>query len=499
MATSSPPDTKVAAPSDETTILAPASLSDYHACTDENDDQLEKKLVRKLDMRLIPWLAILYLMLSLDRNNIGNARLGGLEQDLQLKGNEYYTALTIFFAGYVIFHIPSNLVVKRLKPSIWISFTMVMWGICSLCQAFTHNAAGLIACRFFLGVFECGVGPSIPLVLSFWYQRDELALRVAIYFGSSTCAGAFAGAIAYGVLVTLDGAHGIAGWRWIFIVEAIPTIVLGLLSIVVMPDLPSSPNRHWLTPEERQLAIKRTTVSGNTDKHFFDRNQFVAALVDYKNWLAVLIYVGLNVALGSYAVFLPTIIRDLGFASLDAQLLSIPPYVAACCLVFLVSWNSDRTLERGFHIMGVSALGVLGYIFLLASENVGLRYTGAVLVACGIYPIIPLTLSWVSNNQLGHTKRAVAIAMVSMIAQVFAILGTQIYRTEDGPRFIRGHSVCLAFLTLSGCAACALRFLLRRENNRRDREYGQAEVKDLSTLEDIDTLYDSHPQFRYAL
>jgi hypothetical protein len=100
----------------------------------------------------------------------------------------------------------------------------------------------------------------------------------------------------------LDGAHGIAGWRWIFIVEAIPTIVLGLLSIVVMPDLPSSPNRHWLTPEERQLAIKRTTVSGNTDKHFFDKKQFVAALLDFKNWLAVLIYVGLNVALGSYAV-----------------------------------------------------------------------------------------------------------------------------------------------------------------------------------------------------
>lgn len=114
---------------------------------------------------------------------------------------------------------------------------------------------------------------------------------------------------------------------------------------------------------------------------------------------------------------MPTIIRDLGFASLDAQLLSIPPYVLACCLVFFISWNSDRTMERGLHIVCVSALGALGYIFLLASENVGLRYTGAILVACGIYPIIPLTLSWVSNNQLGHTKRAVAIAMVSMIAQ----------------------------------------------------------------------------------
>lgn len=181
---------------------------------------------------------MLYLLLSLDRNNIGNARLGTLEKDLNLVGNDYYTALTIFFAGkrdtndymhrlslsvyilitrtgYVLFHIPSNLVVKRLKPSRWISGTMIMWGICSLCQAFTHNAAGLIACRFFLGVFETGVGPSTPLFLSFWYQREELATRVAIYFGSSTVAGAFAGAIAYGVLGTMEGAHGIAGWRYV--------------------------------------------------------------------------------------------------------------------------------------------------------------------------------------------------------------------------------------------------------------------------------------------
>ncbi|KAI8092875.1 putative MFS transporter [Halteromyces radiatus] len=465
----------------------------------EEERGLEKKLLRKQDIRMIPWLSLLYLMLSLDRNNIGNARLGGLEQDLHMEGNDYYTALTIFFAGYVIFHIPSNLLVKRLRPSFWISFTMVMWGICSFCQAFTHNAAGLIACRFFLGIFECGVGPSLPFFLSLWYQKDELALRVAIYFGSSTLAGAFSGAIAYGVLATLNGAHGIAGWRWIFIVEAVPTIALGLLSVMMIPDLPTSVNRRWLTSEEQELAIKRATISGNTDNRPFDKKQLFAALMDYKNWLTVIIYVGLNVALGSYAVFLPTIIRDLGFTSLNAQLLSIPPYAVACCLVFLVSWNSDRIVQRGYHIMTMASIGALGYIFLLASENLGLRYTGAILVACGIYPIIPLTLSWLSNNQLGHTKRGVAIAMVSMIAQAFAILGTQIYRTEDSPRFIRGHAVCLAFMILTGLTAGLLRFLLQRENKKRDREYGINTIKDLSSLQDIDILYDSHPQFRYTL
>lgn len=164
----------------------------------------------------------------------------------------------------------------------------------------------------------------------------------------------------------------------------------------------------------------------------------------------------------------------------------------------MVSWNSDRTLQRGYHIIAVCAIGVLGYVFLLSSINVGLRYTGAVLVACGIYPIIPLTLSWVSNNQLGHTKRGVAIAMTSMIAQCFSMLGTQIYKTEDGPRYIKGHVVCLVFLSLAGCSAAILRFLLARENDKRDKIYGVPESTDMSG-HDIDGVYDNHPQFRYAL
>ncbi|KAI8075834.1 major facilitator superfamily domain-containing protein [Gilbertella persicaria] len=446
--------------------------------------------------RLIPWLSVLYLLLSLDRNNIGNARLGSLEADLHLVGNDYYTALTIFFAGYVIFHIPSNIMVKRIPPSRWMAGTMVLWGICSLCQAFTQNAAGLIACRFFLGCFEVGVGPSTPLFLSFWYQREELATRVAIYFGSSTVAGAFAGAIAYGVLGHLDGAHNMAGWRWLFIVEAVPTIVLGFLSFIVLPNMPETAGR-WLSVEEKQVAIQRTRQSGNTDAKSFDKKQFVAALMDYKVWLAVVIYVGLNIALASFAIFLPTIIRDMGFSSLDAQLLSIPPYVVACCLVFIVSWNSDRTLQRGYHIMAVCALGVLGYIFLLASTDTGVRYTGAILVACGIYPIIPLTLSWVSNNQLGHTKRGVAIAMTSMIAQCFSMLGTQIYKAEDGPRYLKGHCVCLVFLCLAGCSAALLRFLLARENTQRNKQVGETN-NDMTGI-DIDGVYDRHPQFRYTL
>ncbi|ORX59709.1 MFS general substrate transporter [Hesseltinella vesiculosa] len=460
---------------------------------------LEKRLVRKLDIRLIPWVAVLYLLLSLDRNNIGNARLGSLEKDLNLEGNDYYTALTIFFAGYVIFMIPSNLMVKRLKPSRFIATTMILWGICSFCQAFTHNAAGLIACRFFLGAAETGVGPATPLYLSYWYKSNELATRVGIYFGSSTIAGAFAGALGYAILKTMDGAHGIAGWRWIFMIEAIPTMVLGLLSYIVLPNMPTSNNRPWLTLEERQLAIDRLSADGNTDAKSFDKTQFVASFLDFRVWLSVLIYVGLNVALASFAVFLPSIISGLGFSSLNANLLTIPPYVAACILLFFISWNADRTMQRGYHILAVSSIGVLGYIFLLASESVGLRYAGAVLVACGIYPNIPLMQAWVANNNVSHTKRATSLAVMSMVAQCFAILGTQIYKTTDAPRYMRGHAVCLGFMVLAFVSTATLRYCLARENQRRDRQHGLPSGKDLAALENFSVLYERHPEFRYAL
>jgi hypothetical protein len=134
----------------------------------------------------------------------------------------------------------------------------------------------------------------------------------------------------------------------------------------------------------------------------------------------------------------------------------------------------------------------------MASPNVGLRYTGTILIASSLYPAIPLTISWVSNNQLGHTKRGVAIAMTSMIAQCFSMLGTQIYRTEDQPRYIKGHAICLVFLILAGCSAGLLKFLLARENRRRDKEFGVPKSQDMSSI-DIDGVYDNHPQFRYAL
>ncbi|KAG2177270.1 hypothetical protein INT43_007927 [Umbelopsis isabellina] len=461
--------------------------------------QLERRLLWKIDSRLLPVLSIMYLLAFLDRGNIGNARLGSLEKDLGLVGNDYYNALSIFYAGYVICQIPSNLMVKRMRPSRWIGITMTLWGVCSACMAATHNAAGIFAARFFLGCFETGIGPSAPLILSFWYRREELSSRLAVYLGSSTLAGAFGGALAYGVLGNLDGAQGLAAWRWLFIIEGLPTIALGLAAFFILPDYPETAGSRWLTPEEKELAIQRGASAFNTDKSIFDMRQFKAAFLDYKNWMTALVYTGLNAPLASYTAFLPTIVKEMGFGSLEAQLLTIPPYVCACVYLFFMCWISDKLRQRANIIIIVAVTGSIGYIFLLIGNHVALQYVGACLAAMGLYPLIPLTLSWISNNQLGHTKRAVGIAMANTMSQTLSVLGTQIYKTQDAPAYRPGHAICLAFTCLTWITAIVLRYLLKRENNYKDKTYGRPGEIDEKHFEGAEDMYDKHPGFRYLL
>ncbi|KAJ1918945.1 hypothetical protein H4219_002301 [Mycoemilia scoparia] len=499
-------------------VSPPQPRSHLHGAADYGRDDggdtasLKKRLLLKLDLRIVSWLTVLYLFSSLDRGNIGNARMLGIEDSIGLVGNQFYNVVSVFYAGYTISQIPSNLVLKKILPSRWMCITMTIWGICATGTAACHSYGGLIATRFFMGIFEAGVGPGAPLLLSWWYLRDELAWRVSLFFGSSTLAGAFGGLIAYGVGKNLANSH-LEPWRILFIIEGSLTIFFGLLTWVVLPDLPtSSPSRRlawldrfFLKPEERDLAIRRFNSEHNSDSKSFEMGQLIAAFKDYKTWLCGLLYIGLNICLSSYTSFLPTIIGGFGVSALDTQLLSVPPYAFACVCVFVFSWNSDRTRIRGFHITASATVSALGYTLLLSNHILAVNYVGVCLVACGLYPIIPLTLSWVANNHIGHTKRATALAILNMLGQCFATLGGQIYKSKTAPRFYMGHSICLAFIVLTGITASILSSLLYLENKRRDRLQSTSYVPsddenmgpELETPKD--KLYDKNPSFRYFI
>ena len=179
----------------------------------------------------------MYLLAFLDRTNIANAAIFGLQKDLKLTGTQYNTALTIFFVPYIVFEIPSNILLKRLKPHVWLSGCMFLFGLVTVCQGLVSNWSGLLATRFFLGVAETGMFPGSFYLIGMWYKRSEAQKRYSFFFGSTSLAGAFGGLLA-SAIGKMDGMRGYLGWRWIFILEGTLTCVVAFFFYFMIPDFP---------------------------------------------------------------------------------------------------------------------------------------------------------------------------------------------------------------------------------------------------------------------
>lgn len=226
-----------------------------HLSADERQ-RLEMALVRKIDLRLLPLVILMYVMNYLDRNNIAAARLAGLEDDLELTSTQYLTAVSILFAGYILMQIPSNLFLNKIgKPALYLPTVMIVWGIISGATAGVQSFGGLAAVRFFLGFVEAAYFPGCLFYLSAWYTRKELGFRTAILFSGSLLSGAFSGLISAGITNGLDGAKNLRAWRWLFIIEGAITVVIAFAGYSVLPNFPRS--TVWLTENERQLAVWR--------------------------------------------------------------------------------------------------------------------------------------------------------------------------------------------------------------------------------------------------
>ena len=213
---------------------------------DELDDDLQvvcpphttvKRLIYRIDIRVIPLLSIMYLLAFLDRTNIANANIYKLSKDLKLTGNQYNTALTIFFVPYIIFEIPSNILLKRLRPHVWLSACMFLFGLVTVCQGLVQSYGGLLAARFFLGLAEAGMFPGSFYLIGMWYKRSEAQKRYSFFFNSTSLSGAFGGLLA-AAIGKMQGMRGYNGWRWIFILEGTLTCVVALLFYFILPDFP---------------------------------------------------------------------------------------------------------------------------------------------------------------------------------------------------------------------------------------------------------------------
>ncbi|KAB8232409.1 allantoate permease family MFS transporter [Aspergillus alliaceus] len=443
----------------------------------EHDSINEKALLRKLDMRLLPPLTILYLLSFLDRSNVGNARLEGLTTDINMTGNQYLTGLTLYFIGYVLFEIPCNIVLKKSTPRIWLPTLTLVWGIVATLLGVVQNYAGYLVSRTALGIAESGLFPGVVFYMSMWYKRNEQHYRVALFFSAASLAGAFGGVLAWGI-AHMRGIGGYNGWRWIFILEGLATVIMSIIAYFWVYNYPST--AEFLSEKERafvQFRLKNDNDSMRDEK--FSWPGVLDAFKDPKVWLYGLGFHTMSLPMYTLSLFLPTIIKELGYTAAEAQLLSVPPYAVAFVLTITVAVFSERSRRRAPFIMGSTALACIGYIILLTDHRPGVSYVGTIFAAAGIYPAVAIVLSWPANNVSGQTKRAIANAMQISIGNLGAVLGTQLYRTETSPRYYLGHGFSLGYLVANIIVVGVLWQVLNRENIQK------AEVREREGLESL--------------
>lgn len=429
----------------------------------------EKKLMAKIDFRVIPILCILYLLAFLDRVNIANARSFGLITDLHLEKVQYNTALTIFFVPYIIFEIPSNLFLKKLKPHIWLSSCMFMFGIAAICQGLVHNYSGLLACRFFLGVFEAGMFPGCFYLIGMWYKRSEAQRRYSFFFSSTTLAGAFGGLLA-SAIGKMDHLRGYRGWRWIFILEGTLTCVVALMFFFLIPSFPEDAS--WLSDTER--AYIKARLQADQGRSAAERRitarDVGRVFKDFKVILGGFMYFGMIVPAYGYAFFAPSIITTYGYSPISTQLHSVPPWACAFAFAMVIATCSDFAKHRFLFTILPISVAISGFAILITvHDNVNVQYAGLFLVAMGAYSAMPVIVCWFNMNLGGHHRRAVGTAWQVGFGNIGGIIATYAFLPGDAPRYKKGYSICLGFLCMAAASCCLYAAAVVWENRRRDK------------------------------
>lgn len=337
--------------------------------------------------------------------------MDGLVTDLHMKNWQYNVCLTVFFISYSLFEPATNILLKRFRPSIFLPVIMFFWGIVMTCMGLVHNYSGLAAVRFFLGITEAGLFPGVNYYLSCWYKRSEFGIRAAIFFSAAAFAGSFGGLLAAAIAL-MKGVGGKPGWAWIFILEGLFTVIVGVVSFWMVHDFPDE--ARFLKEHQRVRVIRRLKEDKqhSAEHETFQWQYVVQSLRDWKTYAFATIYMGCDMPLYAFSLFLPSIIAELGYSGTHANLLSVPPYAAAAIMTITVGWYADRTKRRGLSNICISTLGIIGFSMLIGSKKAGVKYAGTFLAAMGIYPCIANTISWASNNLEGVYKRGVSLGII---------------------------------------------------------------------------------------
>ncbi|KAF3025864.1 hypothetical protein E8E14_014799 [Neopestalotiopsis sp. 37M] len=464
----------------------------------------QKRITRKIDCRLLPVMGLLYLLAHIDRGNIGNAKIEGMDKAIGLVGNQYNIATTIFFVPYIIFEIPSNIIIKKIRPSYWLSFLMVAWGIVMTCMGVVNNFGEMVALRVLLGLFEAGFFPGAVFLVGQWYPRHELQQRLALFYTASAFSGALSGLLAFGI-AEMNGLRGVPGWRWIFLIEGAITVFVGLIMCFLIAD--SYQLCGWLNEDEKRVVRLRLQISGvqavTQEGDEFSWKLLGQTMIDWKIWLGIVIGWANAAPNAAFKFTLPQIIQQFGFDTKTAQLLTIPPYFCGGVSAWVTGRLADKHSWRMPFIVGplivlATAFGILFGLSNDVKSHMPGMYFGVILAEIGYYPILPGSTSWVSNNLAPSWKRSIGVAWLLAAGNFGSFVGTNVFIDKEGPRYPTGYGTSLGIICLAIAAASTMEFLLWRENRVKSK-VSEREVRQTYTQAQLDAMGEKSPLFRYML
>ncbi|KAJ5715843.1 MFS transporter [Penicillium malachiteum] len=455
-------DESVLKAEDHAIAVMPDSL---RGLTTEERNQIERRVVRKIDCVVLPIIMVLYILNYIDRQNLSSAKLQNIMGDLNMNADQFSTAISILYVGYIPFQIPSNMIMTKItRPGLYICVAVVIWGIISSCTGAAQSYGGLLGVRIVLGVIEAVFFPGVIYYLSAWYTKQELGKRLAALYIGQQLGSAFGGLIAAGVL-KLNGVHGIQGWRYLFIVEGVATVGIGLISCFFMPEYPH--NARLLKPIERDLAVWRIEQEsgvGEAHEEVSTLHGFFLALTDIKIWVLVFCVI-LSQALNSALNFLPTIVDTLGYDETMTLVLTAPPYLFACFYFYFLSWWSDRTGALYWPIILSLTLGVVGFVVSLATTNLGARYFAIMLFpSATIGPQIPIYKTLNLHMARPYPKRAAGVALLNAIGGTSNVWGS--YLWTEGPRFYPGFGMCIGVVVAFMFTITVYKWSILNENKK---------------------------------
>lgn len=378
---------------------------------DSGNDPLDS-LYRRVSWRLMPFLFLCYVAAYLDRVNVGFAKLQMLS-DLRFSDTVYGIGAGIFFVGYFLFEVPSNLLMTRTGARIWIARIMISWGVISSAMMFVDSVASFYVLRFLLGAAEAGFFPGIILYLTYWYPAHRRARMVALFMSGVAVAGVVGGPLSGWIMKTFAGLHGLSGWQWLFLLEGVPSVLLGVWTLFYLDD--GIRSAKWLSEDDKQKLEQAIAEDGKQQQHMPLAQMFSNGKV----WLLALVYFLFVMGLYGVSFWLPQLVKNSGIDDVfTIGLLTAIPYFVAAVVMVLAARHSDRSDERRWHAAVAALAGAAGLIVATVySDNTVIAMAALSVATAGILSTFPIFWS-LPTAMLGGAAAAAGIALINSVGNL---------------------------------------------------------------------------------